>query len=328
MPLEIGPWQLDGRVFLAPMAGITDRPFRDLCRRYGAAWAVTEMTSANPALRETRKSRQRLCIAGEAAPRVVQIAGSEPEQMAAAARHAVTLGAQVVDINMGCPAKKVLGKAAGSALLREEGKVAAILEAVTAAVEVPVTLKIRTGWDRDRRNGVRIARLAEAAGIAALAVHGRTRACRFSGRAEHDTLAAIRQAVSLPLIANGDIDGPEQARRVLEHTGADAVMIGRAVQGRPWLLREIDHFLRHGRVPAPLPPEARLEVMLGHVRSMHAFYGPVQGVRIARKHIGWYLQHLPVPRTWRVRINETEDPGRQLELLAGLGEIAGGRMAA
>ena len=298
---------------LAPMAGVTDKPFRLLCKRLGADLATSEMTTSDPALWHTRKSRQRMDHAGEPEPVSVQIAGTEPEQMAEAARYNVAHGADSIDINMGCPAKKVCKAWAGSALMRNEALVERILKAVVAAVEVPVTLKIRTGPDPDHRNGVRIAEIAQDAGIAALAVHGRTRTELYKGRAEYDTIRAIRSAITIPLFANGDIDGPQTAARVLEYTGADGVMIGRAAQGRPWIFREIQHYLSTGeQLPEPDPVTVR-DLLLGHLRELHAFYGPEQGVRVARKHIGWYLAGRPDGESARRTLVRLTDPQEQLQ---------------
>lgn len=286
---RIGAHALPNRVILAPMAGVTDRPFRALCRRLGAGLVVGEMVTSDPNLWHTRKSRLRMDHRGEPGPRAVQIAGGDAEMLAEAARLNAEMGAEIIDINMGCPAKKVCNKAAGSALLRDEALVAEILESVVAAVDVPVTLKIRTGWCADSNNGVRVAKLAEDAGIQALAVHGRHRQQRYGGEAEYDTIAAIKAAVSLPIFANGDVDTPEKARHVLDYTGADAVMVGRGAQGNPWIFREIDHYLRHGqRLAAPDDAE-RAAVLHGHLVALHDFYGEHMGVRIARKHLGWYL---------------------------------------
>ncbi|MFP4263461.1 MAG: tRNA dihydrouridine synthase DusB [Halomonas sp.] len=287
---RIGRHALPNRVILAPMAGVTDRPFRQLCRRLGAGLVVGEMVTADPSLWHTRKSRLRMDHRGEPGPRSVQIAGGDAAMLAEAARLNADQGAEIIDINMGCPAKKVCNKAAGSALLRNEALVAEILEAVVAAVEVPVTLKIRTGWCAESNNGVRVARLAEQAGIQALAVHGRHRQQRYTGHAEYDTIAAIKAAVGIPVFANGDIDSPRKAAAVLDYTGADAVMVGRGAQGNPWIFREIDHYLRHGE---PLPPpsdDERTRVLRDHLEALHAFYGDHMGVRIARKHVGWYLE--------------------------------------
>lgn len=311
--VRIGPYTLPNRVILAPMAGVTDRPFRQLCRRLGAGLVVAEMLTSDVRLWHSRKSRLRMLHDGDPEPRSVQIAGGDPQMLAEAARRNVELGAQIIDINMGCPAKKVCNKAAGSALMKDEQLVGQILDAVVKAVDVPVTLKIRTGWDRDNRNGVNVARIAEQAGIAALSVHGRTRADLYTGEAEYATIAAIREAVDLPLFANGDIDSPEKARAVLDATGADAVMIGRAAQGRPWIFREIDHYLRTGeRLPAPGHAEVE-SILLEHLAALHAFYGPEQGVRIARKHVGWYLATLPGAQDFRSDFNRLDCPDAQRE---------------
>ncbi|WP_369601073.1 tRNA dihydrouridine synthase DusB [Hahella sp. SMD15-11] len=317
--MHIGPYTLPNALFLAPMAGVTDRPFRLLCRKLGAGMAVSEMMAANPELRDTRKSRLRGDHSGEPEPVSVQIAGADPDMLADAARYNVDCGAQIIDINMGCPAKKVCNKAAGSALLRDEPLVARILDAVVRAVDVPVTLKIRTGWSPEHRNGVTIARMAEDLGIQALAVHGRTRACRYQGEAEYDTIAAIVDAVDIPVIANGDITSPEKARAVLGHTGAAGIMIGRGAQGRPWIFREIDHYLKTGEHLAP-PTLAEVEaILIGHVRALHAFYGDYAGTRIARKHVDWYVQTLHLPdtqyREFRQRFNLLQDAGAQLDVL-------------
>jgi tRNA-dihydrouridine synthase B len=293
MTLKVGALELRSGLFVAPMAGITDRPFRRLARRFGAALAVSEMLSSRPELRESRKTRLRMDHVGEPGPISVQIAGSDPAQLADAARFNVGHGAEIIDINMGCPAKKVCNVAAGSALLEDEARVARILDAVVAAVDVPVTLKIRTGPSRDRRNAARIARIAEAAGIRMLAVHGRTRACMFEGMAEYETIAEVKSLVRIPVIANGDIRGPEDARRVLELTGADGIMIGRAAQGRPWLFREILHYLATGeRLAAPDPAE-RGAVLIEHLEGLDSLYGAEHGARVARKHIGWAVRALP-----------------------------------
>lgn len=288
-PPKIGPYQLPNRVMLAPMAGVTDRPFRQLCRRLGAGWVVGEMVTADPALWHTRKSQLRMDHQGEPSPRVVQIAGGDAEMLATAARLNAQLGAQVIDINMGCPAKKVCNKAAGSALMRDEKLVAEILTAVVAAVDIPVTLKIRTGWCAESNNGLRIAKLAEAAGIQALAVHGRHREQRYTGWAEYDTIANIKSQLTIPVIANGDITDPEKAHDVLSYTKADAVMVGRGAQGNPWIFQEIDHYLTHGKRLAPPTLDERRRVLTDHVQALHVFYGNIMGVRIARKHVGWYL---------------------------------------
>jgi len=292
-PLHVGPHAIVPRVILAPMAGVTDKPFRVLCKRLGAGLCVSEMTISDPRFWHTAKSRHRMDHAGEPAPVSVQIAGTVPSTMADAARYNVDHGAQIIDINMGCPAKKVCNAWAGSALMRDEALVAAILDAVVAAVDVPVTLKIRTGWAADRRNALSVARIAQAAGIAALAVHGRTRDQQYTGVAEYDTIAEVKAALSIPVFANGDIDSPRKASEVLRRTGCDAVMVGRAAQGRPWIFREIAHYLATGELlPAPPLAEVR-DVLLGHLAHLHAFYGEPAGVRIARKHLGWYARARP-----------------------------------
>lgn len=287
---QIGPYKLASQVVLAPMAGVTDLPFRRLCKRFGAGLVVSEMVTSDIRLWNTRKSRQRLAHCDEVEPRSVQIAGGDPLMMAEAARLTAANGAQIIDINMGCPAKKVCKKAAGSALMKDETLVKDILSAVVAAVEVPVTLKIRTGWSLEQRNGLHIARIAEDCGIQALAVHGRTRACGYSGEAEYDTIAAIKAAVEIPVIANGDIDSPQKAQAVINYTGADAIMVGRAAQGRPWICKEIDQFLRNGVIVAPPAQHEVRQLLLEHLDALYAFYGETMGVRIARKHVGWYLQ--------------------------------------
>ena len=309
--MQIGPYRIQPRVVLAPMAGVTDKPFRQLCKRLGAGLAVSEMTTSDPRFWTTRKSLHRMDHAGEPDPVSVQIAGTVPAVMADAARHNVDEGAQIIDINMGCPAKKVCNKAAGSALMKDEGLVTEILAAVVGAVDVPVTLKIRTGWDHDNKNGLTVARIAEQEGIAALAVHGRTRADLYTGEAEYDTIAAIKQAVSIPVFANGDITSPEKARQVLAHTGADALLIGRAAQGRPWIFREINHFLETGEhLPEPGLQEVE-RILLDHLSALHAFYGDEMGVRIARKHVGWYLATLPGAREFRAQFNRLDSTHAQ-----------------
>lgn len=310
----IGPYELKNNLVLAPMAGVTDRPFRQLCKQLGAGLAVSEMVSSNSLLWGSAKTLRRANHEGEVEPKSVQIAGADPAMMAEAARHNVDNGAQIIDINMGCPAKKVCNVMAGSALLQQEDLVERILNAVVAAVDVPVTLKIRTGWDKSHRNGIRIAQIAEQAGVQALSVHGRTRACGYSGEAEYDTIRAIKQSVRLPVIANGDIRTPEKARAVLEHTGADAVMIGRAAQGRPWIFREIEHFLATGRhLPEPSVEEIRA-IMLGHLNNLYDFYGEHTGVRVARKHISWYSKGQPGGAVFRDRVNRLETVESQLGL--------------
>jgi tRNA-dihydrouridine synthase B len=301
--MQIGPHLLRNNLFVAPMAGVTDLPFRQLCKRLGAGVAVSEMMSSQPHLRDSVKSRRRADHAGEVEPICVQIAGADPAMLAEAARYNAGLGAQVIDINMGCPAKKVCNVLAGSALLRDEPLVGRILDAVVGAVSVPVTLKIRTGWDPQQRNAVRVARIAQSAGIRLLAVHGRTRACGFAGSAEYDTIAAVKAQVSIPVVANGDIDSPEKAHAVLVQTGADAVMIGRAAQGRPWIFREIQHFLRTGE---RLPPPETAEIgahLRAHLEALHAFYGDECGVRVARKHVAWYTRQLAGSAQFRQQFN-------------------------
>ncbi|MEG0820617.1 MAG: tRNA dihydrouridine synthase DusB [Burkholderiaceae bacterium] len=290
--MRIGSHELPNNVFVAPMAGVTDRPYRQLCKKLGAGYAVSEMAASNPRLWASEKTTRRLNHDGEVEPKAVQLAGADPVMLAEAARFNVDRGAQIIDINMGCPAKKVCNVACGSALLRDEDLVARILDAVVAAVDVPVTLKYRTGWDPQSRNALSIARRAEAAGISMLTLHGRTRACAYRGEAEYDTIRAVKQAVAIPVVANGDIDSPAKARQVLAATGADAVMIGRAAQGRPWIFREVAHFLATGEtLPPPATAEVR-ELLLEHLEDHYRFYGEVAGVRSARKHIIWYLGEL------------------------------------
>jgi tRNA-dihydrouridine synthase B len=312
--MHIGPYAIDPPVVLAPMAGVTDKPFRQLCKRLGAGLAVSEMTTADPRLWTTRKSLKRMDHAGEPAPVSVQIAGYDPAMLADAARYNVDHGAEIVDINMGCPAKKVCNVWSGSALLQDEPLVARILEAVVNAVDVPVTLKIRTGWNRENRNGVAIAKIAEAAGVAALAVHGRTRADLYEGEAEYETIAAIRAAIRIPVLANGDVDSPAKAKHVLDATKCDAVMIGRAAQGRPWIFREIAHFLATGETLAPPSPREVRDILLGHLDDLYAFYGEPQGVRIARKHLGWYAKDRPENAAFRAVVNRAESAAEQVRL--------------
>jgi len=312
--MRIGPYTIDPPVVLAPMAGVTDKPFRQLCKRLGAGLAVSEMTTADPRLWTTRKSRQRMDHVGEPDPVSVQIAGYDPAMLADAARYNVDHGAQLVDINMGCPAKKVCNVWSGSALLQDEPLVARILAAVVNAVDVPVTLKIRTGWNRDNRNGLVIAKIAEDAGIAALAVHGRTRADLYEGEAEYETIAAIKAAIRIPVFANGDVDSPAKAKHVLEATGADAVMIGRAAQGRPWIFREIAHHLATGTTLPPPSPREVQGILLGHLDDLYAFYGEAQGVRIARKHLGWYAKDRPENAAFRAVANRAESATEQQRL--------------
>ena len=309
------------------MAGVTDRPFRQLCKQLGAGYAVSEMAASNPRLWHSEKTSRRTNHDGEMEPKAVQIAGADPAVLAECARFNVDRGAQVIDINMGCPVKKVCNSWCGSALLQHEALVGDILDAVVRAVDVPVTLKFRTGWDRQNKNALTIARMAEQSGIAMLTLHGRTRADGYSGMAEYDTIAAVKAAVSIPVVANGDIATPQKARDVLAFTKADAVMVGRAAQGRPWIFREIDHFLRTGdTLPAPLVTEVQA-LMLEHLEAHYAFYGDYLGVRTARKHIGWYVRELSGGEAFRQRMNMLEDCGQQLaavraffDLQAGYGE--------
>ena len=304
---KIGPYTLPNPLIVAPMAGVTDRPFRLLCRRMGAGLAVSEMVIADSKLWHTRKSQTRMNHEGEPEPRSVQIAGGDPEMLANAARLNAEFGAQIIDINMGCPAKKVCNKAAGSALMKDEALVRDILEAVVAAVDIPVTLKMRTGWDREQRNAPLIARMAEDAGIQALAIHGRTRADAYKGEAEYDTIADVKSRVSIPVFANGDINSPEQAQHVLKFTGADGLLIGRGAQGRPWIFREILHFLETGKHLAEPPVDEVEQVLSEHLDALHRFYGETMGVRIARKHVGWYLQSHDEDKQFRKRFNAIDD---------------------
>ena len=303
------------------MAGVTDRPFRQLCKQLGAGYAVSEMAASNPRLWASEKSARRINHEGEMEPKAVQIAGADPAMLAECAKFNVARGAQIIDINMGCPVKKVCNAWCGSALLQHEALVAQILEAVVAAVDVPVTLKFRTGWDRAHKNALQIARIAEQSGIAMLTLHGRTRADGYSGDAEYETIAAVKAAVSIPVVANGDIATPEKAKSVLAYTGADAIMIGRAAQGRPWIFREVDHYLRTG---THLPPPAVAEVralMHEHLRAHYAFYGDYLGVRTARKHIGWYVRDLEGGEAFRRQMNRIEDCAEQLEAVDAFFEL-------
>jgi tRNA-dihydrouridine synthase B len=313
--MRIGPYRLRNNLVLAPMAGVTDRPFRQLCRRFGAGLAVSEMVSSNSLLWGSAKTQRRADHRGEPTPRSVQLLGTDPALLAEAARVNVANGAQIIDLNMGCPAKKVCNVQAGSALLRNEPLVARILAAVVAAVDVPVTLKIRTGWDRDSRNAVRIARLAEAAGIQALAVHGRTRADGYSGEAEYDTIREVVAAVAIPVIANGDIRTPEQARHVLAATGAAGIMIGRAAQGRPWIFAEIEHYLATGEHLPPPTPGAIRDLLVEHLEALYDFYGEATGVRVARKHAAWYSRGLRDASTFRNLVVRADSRAHQLALI-------------
>ena len=309
--MKIGSYQLPNKLILAPMAGVTDWPFRQLCMQLGAGMVVSEMMSSNPEFRDTSKSLWRATHNDECTPRSVQIAGGEALMMAEAAKYNVDQGAQIIDINMGCPAKKVCKLDAGSALLKNELLVSQILDAVVNAVDVPVTLKIRTGWDPDNRNGIRIAQIAEQSGIAALAVHGRTRADRFNGDAEYETIKHIKETVRIPVIANGDINTAKKAKEVLDYTGADAVMLGRAAQGKPWIFREINHFLETSeQLAAPSNNEIKT-IMLEHLDNLYSLYGNFMGVRIARKHVGWYLQEQENLSNFRAQFNQIDNPQAQ-----------------
>ncbi len=299
------------------MAGVTDRPFRELCLRYGAGMAVSEMMSSNPKLWKTAKSQQRMVHEGESGIRSVQIAGADPTLMAEAAQFSVENGAQIIDINMGCPAKKVNKKLAGSALLKYPDIIEDILRTVVDAVDVPVTLKTRTGWDTDNKNCVQIAKLAEDCGIQALALHGRTRTCMYKGEAEYDSIKAVKEAVSIPVIANGDIDSPEKAKYVLDYTGADALMIGRPAQGRPWIFEEIQHYLENGTLMPERPTSDVQGILLGHVQALHQFYGEFLGPRIARKHVGWYLKEHEQAGEFRRTFNAIDAANEQLDALQG-----------
>ena len=309
----IGPYTLPNNLFLAPMAGVTDRPFRQLCRRLGAGMAVSEMITANKSLWASKKSLLRANHIGEPEPRSIQIAGADPAMLAEAAQHNVEQGAHIIDINMGCPAKKVCNVMAGSALLQNEKLVSDILESVVNAVDVPVTLKIRTGWDTDHRNGVTIAKIAEQSGIQVLAVHGRTRACAYKGDAEYDTIAEIKSAINIPVIANGDISTPDKAKQILDYTQADGLMIGRAAQGNPWIFRQILHYLEHGE-QLDSPPVAEVQrILIEHLHALYDFYGEYTGVRMARKHIAWYSKGLGNGNPFRQQMNTFEQPQQQLD---------------
>jgi tRNA-dihydrouridine synthase B len=313
--LKIGPYSLRSNVVLAPMAGVTDRPFRMLCRKFGAGLAPSEMLTCDARLWDTPKSRHRRDHRGEPGPRAVQIAGFDPQMMADAARRNVDAGAQIIDINMGCPAKKVCNRLSGSALMKDEDLVARILETVVAAVSVPVTLKTRTGWDPSHKNGIRIARIAEDCGIQALAVHGRTRTDMFRGVAEHDTVRAIKSSVKIPVLANGDIDSPMRAMEILNYTGCDGVMIGRAAQGRPWIFDEVNFFVETGKLREDLAQENVRDIMRAHLEDLYDFYGDETGVRVARKHLSWYFRQHPGQEALRDRLVRIETPLEQLATL-------------
>jgi len=321
--MHIGPHSLRNNLFVAPMAGVTDRPFRQLCKKFGAGLAVSEMVASNSLLWGSEKTRRRANHEGEVDPISVQIAGADPDMMAEAARYNVEQGAQIIDINMGCPAKKVCNAMAGSALLRDEGLVARILESVVRAVDVPVTLKFRTGWDQASNNALRVAKIAEDSGVQLLSLHGRTRACGFSGRAEYDTIREVKRSTRLAVVANGDVTTPEEAMQVLEYTGADGIMIGRAAQGRPWIFREIEHYLATGkRLPSPLVTEIHA-VLIEHLHELYAFYGRETGVKIARKHISWYTKGLAGSAAFRHHMNRLETCEEQLDAINGFfGQLA------
>lgn len=313
--VKIGPHILENNLILAPMAGVTDLPFRQLCRQLGAGMAVSEMLIADDKFWNTRKSRHRLNHTGETEPRSVQIAGSDPEMMAKAAKLNEQRGAQIIDINMGCPAKKVCNKAAGSALMRDEKLVAEILKAVVSAVSIPVTLKMRTGWSPEHKNAILIAKLAEDIGVQALAIHGRTRACGYTGDAEYDTIAQVKHSVGIPIFANGDIDTPEKAQKVLTYTGADGLLIGRAAQGNPWIFREIHQYLTTRQIIEKPSLQERAITLLQHISALHAFYGDIAGVRIARKHTGWYLKAQPGNDVFRKQFNQLDTTDSQLDCI-------------
>ncbi len=315
MAFAIGPYCVDKPVILAPMAGVTDLPFRRLCHDQGAGLVVSEMVTSDVSLWNSTKSRHRLIHDAEVSPRSVQIAGGDPKMMAEAAQQNVELGAQIIDINMGCPAKKVCNKAAGSALLKDEALVREILESVVNSVSVPVTLKIRTGWSLDQKNGLAIAKMAEDIGIQALAIHGRTRECKFQGQAEYDTIAEIKHHLSIPIFANGDIKDAQSAKFVKDYTKADGIMIGRAAQGRPWIFREINHYLETNELLTPPSLSEVRQLVINHVNALHQFYGDYLGVRIARKHVGWYLQTLADNTQFRSLFNRIDNAQEQLDRL-------------
>lgn len=319
-PFSLGKYELDCPVILAPMVGVSDLPFREICKQQGATLTIAEMVPADTSVWHTEKNRLRMKRSGRTGPDIVQIAGFDPEMMAEAARQNVELGAEVIDINMGCPAKKVLKRASGSALLQDPELVESILRAVVSAVDVPVTLKTRTGWSRTMRNGRDIAKIAEDCGITMLSIHGRTRECRFVGEVEYDTIAEIKQAVSIPVIANGDINTPEQAKRVLEYTGADGVMIGRAAQGQPWIFRQINEFLKTGTASLSPEPEQISTLMQDHIRALHAFYGDFKGALFARKHIDWYSKVLPGGEQLKARFMSSKDASEQRDMLSNYHE--------
>ncbi len=313
--MKIGPYQLRNNLFLAPMAGVTDRPFRQLCRDLGAGLTVSEMVTSNPDLWQTKKTQQRLDHTGEPSPIAVQIAGAAPEMMADAAKFNVDNGAEIIDINMGCPAKKVCNVMAGSALLKDETLVENILTAVVKAVAVPVTLKIRTGWDKENKNALTIAKMAEDCGIQAISVHGRTRACAYKGQAEHETVALIKSSLSIPVIANGDIHSVEDAAKILNETKVDGLMFGRAAQGNPWIFRNIEHYLKTGEKLA-LPSYFEVQnILLRHVKNLYEFYGEYSGIRIARKHISWYCKSIKKTNAFSAMVNQAETKEEQVRII-------------
>lgn len=326
--MQIGSYTLPNALVLAPMAGVTDRPFRQMCRKLGAGMTVSEMVSSKPELWNTRKSQLRRDHRGEPEPVVVQIAGADPQMMADAARFNADNGADIIDINMGCPAKKVCNVMAGSALMRDELLVQQILEAVVNAVDIPVTLKMRTGWDPDNKNATEIARVAEETGIQALTIHGRTRQCRYNGEAEYDTIARIKCERSIPVIANGDIDSVEKAAQVLRETGVDAIMIGRAAQGRPWIFNQIQHYLQTGKkLHEPSPAEV-CKILLEHLQNLHEFYGEYAAVRIARKHINWYCKSQGETSAFRKQVNQAESSLEQIQIITDFFEQKANKVAA
>jgi len=314
--IDVGPYQLKNALFLAPMVGVSDTPFREICVEAGAGLTVAEMLTSNAELWQNERNRLKRIKPKSSGPHVVQIAGSDPELMAQAAAMNAELGADSIDINMGCPAKKVLKKAAGSALLKDQNLVERILREVVRRVDVPVTLKIRTGWCPETRNGVEIAKIAEDCGVQLLTVHGRTRACRFKGHAEYDTIAAIKNAISIPVIANGDIDSPQKAAAVLTQTGADGLMIGRSAQGRPWIFREIEYYLNTGKTLPQIDLKSRMDIVFSHLVKLHSFYGDVKGVWYARKHVAAYVKELLESREFMKHFNTIESPAAQLDCIA------------
>ena len=311
--MQIGPYKVKTNLILAPMAGVTDRPFRLLCREMGAGMAVSEMVTSKKHLWNSKKTQLRMDHTGEGSPRSIQIAGTDPSQMAEAAKFNIDNGAQIIDINMGCPAKKVCNVSAGSALMKNELLVAEILESVVEAVDAPVTLKIRTGWDLQNRNAIQIAKIAESSGIQAIAIHGSTLHCAFKGEAEYDTIADVKSSIHIPVIVNGDIDSPEKAAMVLDKTNADAIMIGRAAQGRPWIFKEINYYLQHGKHLTALQDNTKNCILLAHLEALYDFYGEEKGVRIARKHIAWYCKEHANTDVFRKNINQVETAKLQLQ---------------